>query len=37
MLELLQNRIPYNGEIELQIAACEQAKITRIRLGKLLA
>jgi 2-oxo-4-hydroxy-4-carboxy-5-ureidoimidazoline decarboxylase len=37
MLELLQNRIPYNGEIELQIAACEQTKITRIRLGKLLA
>ena len=37
MLELLQKRLPKSRERELQIAAGEQAKITRIRLGKLLA
>jgi 2-oxo-4-hydroxy-4-carboxy-5-ureidoimidazoline decarboxylase len=37
MLELLQNRLPNSREDELQIAAGEQAKITRIRLAKLLA
>lgn len=37
MLTLLQQRLPNEPEIELKIAAAEQAKITRIRLEKLLA
>ncbi|RKH80507.1 2-oxo-4-hydroxy-4-carboxy-5-ureidoimidazoline decarboxylase [Corallococcus sp. AB045] len=37
MLELLQDRMHNTPEAELKIAAGEQAKITRIRLEKLLA
>lgn len=37
MLALLQQRLPNDPEIELKIAAAEQAKITKIRLEKLLA
>lgn len=37
MLELLEKRLPNSREEELHIAAGEQAKITRIRLEKLLA
>ncbi len=37
MLELLEKRLPNSREEELRIAAGEQAKITRIRLEKLLA
>jgi 2-oxo-4-hydroxy-4-carboxy-5-ureidoimidazoline decarboxylase len=37
MLELLEKRLPNSREEELLIAAGEQAKITRIRLEKLLA
>lgn len=37
MLELLQTRLPNSREKELQIAAGEQTKITRIRLEKLLS
>lgn len=37
MLELLLRRLPNSREEELQIAAGEQAKITRIRLEKLIA
>lgn len=36
MLELLERRLPNRPAEELKIAAGEQAKITRIRLGKLL-
>ncbi|MCC6547274.1 2-oxo-4-hydroxy-4-carboxy-5-ureidoimidazoline decarboxylase [Candidatus Sumerlaeota bacterium] len=36
MLQLLLNRLPNNPEKELRIAGGEQAKITDIRLGKLL-
>jgi 2-oxo-4-hydroxy-4-carboxy-5-ureidoimidazoline decarboxylase len=35
MLSLLFDRLPNDPEIELRIAAAEQAKITRIRLEKL--
>ncbi len=35
MLELLEKRLPNRPADELKIAAAEQAKITRIRLGKL--
>lgn len=37
MLALLQARLPNDPESELSIAAAEQAKISRIRLEKLLA
>lgn len=37
MLQILKSRLPNNEEEELKIAASEQAKITRIRLNKLLA
>lgn len=37
MLALLQQRLPNDPELELKIAAAEQAKITKIRLEKLLA
>ncbi|NBD09314.1 MULTISPECIES: 2-oxo-4-hydroxy-4-carboxy-5-ureidoimidazoline decarboxylase [Corallococcus] len=37
MLELLQGRMDHAPDVELRIAAGEQAKITRIRLEKLLA
>ncbi|MBL4624369.1 MAG: 2-oxo-4-hydroxy-4-carboxy-5-ureidoimidazoline decarboxylase [Flavobacteriales bacterium] len=37
MLDLLEQRLPNNRKDELQIAAVEQHKITRIRLEKLLA
>lgn len=37
MLRLLQERLPHDRDTELRIAAGEQAKITRIRLEKLLA
>jgi len=36
MLELLEQRLPNSREQELRIAAEEQAKITHIRLDKLL-
>lgn len=36
MLALLQQRLPNEPELELKIAAAEQAKITKIRLEKLL-
>lgn len=36
MLTLLESRLPNDPNIELEIAAREQAKITRIRLEKLL-
>lgn len=36
MLELLRARLPNTREAELQVAAGEQAKITRLRLHKLL-
>jgi 2-oxo-4-hydroxy-4-carboxy-5-ureidoimidazoline decarboxylase len=36
MLALLRDRLPNDAETELRIAAAEQARITRIRLGKLL-
>ncbi len=36
MLELLRARLPHDRETELQVAAAEQAKITRLRLQKLL-
>jgi 2-oxo-4-hydroxy-4-carboxy-5-ureidoimidazoline decarboxylase len=36
MLALLEERLNNRPEVELRIAAGEQAKITRIRLGKLL-
>jgi 2-oxo-4-hydroxy-4-carboxy-5-ureidoimidazoline decarboxylase len=35
MLQLLEQRLPNRAADELKIAAGEQAKITRIRLGKL--
>lgn len=37
MLDLLKTRLPNDAETELRIAAGEQAKITEIRLGKLVA
>jgi 2-oxo-4-hydroxy-4-carboxy-5-ureidoimidazoline decarboxylase len=37
MLELLRARLPNAPEAELEAAAAEQAKITRLRLAKLLA
>ena len=37
MLALLQARLPNNLETEFRIAAAEQAKITRIRLEKMLS
>jgi 2-oxo-4-hydroxy-4-carboxy-5-ureidoimidazoline decarboxylase len=37
MLALLRARLPNPPEAELRIAAGEQAKITRLRLEKLLA
>jgi OHCU decarboxylase len=37
MLEILSNRIDNDPESELQISAAEQAKITKLRLEKLLA
>jgi len=37
MLEILQSRLPNPPALELRIAAGEQAKITRIRLEKLLS
>lgn len=37
MLEILKKRMPNNQEEELKIAAGEQAKITKIRLEKLLS
>jgi 2-oxo-4-hydroxy-4-carboxy-5-ureidoimidazoline decarboxylase len=37
MLALLEQRLPNDYDTELKIAAAEQAKITRIRLEKLLA
>lgn len=36
MLALLQARLPNTREVEVQLAADEQAKITRIRINKLL-
>lgn len=36
MLSLLEARLPNDARVELEIAAGEQAKITRIRLDKLL-
>lgn len=36
MLDLLQSRLPNDHDTELKIAAAEQGKITRLRLGKLL-
>jgi 2-oxo-4-hydroxy-4-carboxy-5-ureidoimidazoline decarboxylase len=35
MLGLLKQRLSNDAEVEIQIAAAEQAKITRIRLGKI--
>jgi 2-oxo-4-hydroxy-4-carboxy-5-ureidoimidazoline decarboxylase len=35
MLELLEARLPSDRETELRVAAAEQAKITKLRLGKL--
>jgi 2-oxo-4-hydroxy-4-carboxy-5-ureidoimidazoline decarboxylase len=37
MLALLRQRLPNPPEVELRIAAAEQAKITRLRLSKLIA
>ena len=37
MLNVLQSRLPNSAEEEIKIAAAEQAKITKIRLGKLLS
>ena len=37
MLRLLQERLPNNKKDEIKIAAAEQAKITKLRLQKLLA
>lgn len=37
MLEILQSRLPNDAEEELRTAAGEQAKITRIRLEKLIS
>ena len=37
MLSLLRERLPHSQDEELRIAAGEQAKITRIRLEKLLS
>jgi 2-oxo-4-hydroxy-4-carboxy-5-ureidoimidazoline decarboxylase len=37
MLALLRDRLPHDAERELQVAASEQAKITRLRLDKALA
>jgi 2-oxo-4-hydroxy-4-carboxy-5-ureidoimidazoline decarboxylase len=37
MLTLLRERLPHDPRDEIRIAAGEQAKITRIRLEKLLA
>lgn len=37
MLGLLQARLPHDPDTELKTAAAEQAKITRIRLAKLLS
>jgi 2-oxo-4-hydroxy-4-carboxy-5-ureidoimidazoline decarboxylase len=37
MLAILQSRLPNHPELELRIAAGEQAKITKIRLEKLLS
>lgn len=37
MLEILKSRLPNTNGIEIKIAAAEQAKITKIRLEKLLA
>jgi 2-oxo-4-hydroxy-4-carboxy-5-ureidoimidazoline decarboxylase len=37
MLALLESRLPNDPEKEIEIAAGEQAKITRIRLEKLFA
>jgi 2-oxo-4-hydroxy-4-carboxy-5-ureidoimidazoline decarboxylase len=36
MLALLEQRLPNTAENEIQIAAGEQAKITRLRMEKLL-
>lgn len=36
MLDILQSRLPNKPETEIRMAAAEQAKITRIRLEKLL-
>jgi 2-oxo-4-hydroxy-4-carboxy-5-ureidoimidazoline decarboxylase len=36
MLALLEHRLPNMAEDEIQIAAGEQAKITRLRMEKLL-
>jgi len=36
MLSILQSRLPNSAEVEIKIAAAEQAKITTIRLEKLL-
>ena len=35
MLALLRERLPNDSEIEIRVAAVEQAKITRIRLEKM--
>ena len=37
MLELLRARLPHDRDTELKVAAAEQAKITRLRLQKLLS
>ena len=37
MLQILKARLPNKPEEEIKIAAAEQAKITRIRLEKLLS
>jgi 2-oxo-4-hydroxy-4-carboxy-5-ureidoimidazoline decarboxylase len=37
MLGLLRQRLPNPPEAELRIAAAEQAKITKLRLSKLIA
>ena len=37
MLEILRERLLHNDVDELRIAAAEQAKITRLRLGKLVS
>jgi 2-oxo-4-hydroxy-4-carboxy-5-ureidoimidazoline decarboxylase len=37
MLALLQARLPHEASQEIHVAMCEQAKITRLRLEKLLA
>jgi OHCU decarboxylase len=36
MLEILRERLPNDAETELRIAAREQARITKLRLGKLI-